>query len=252
MHQQSSRGLWLHGFLGNGDDGKDLFAPWALNTDCEILCPTLPGHGLPPQPAASLTDTLEQIAAHAQNCDWAAGYSMGARLLMMAAARHPDAFSTLILESAALGYSNPTTRETRRTLDQERAEHLRRDGLPAFTTWWYSLPLWKGSSPPPARQGDPEALANALNAFSTGRQPNMRMWLRTTSCRILWLAGEHDSAYVEQANHVTLFAPNVLVNIIPNAGHNVHHDQPDPWRNVVHTFLNTSLSNAISNAISQE
>ena len=246
MNLQNSRGLWLHGFLGNGDDGKDLFAPWTRDSDCEILCPTLPGHGLPPKPAASLTATLEHIATLAQNSDWAAGYSMGARLLMMAAARHPEAFSTLILESASLGYSDPAVREARRTLDQERAERLLREGLPAFTSWWYSIPLWKGSSPPPARQGDPAALANALTSFSSGRQPDMRMWLRTTSCRILWLAGEHDSAYVEQADEVKRLAQNVLVNIIPGAGHNIHHDQPEPWRNAVHTFLNTSISNPIS------
>ncbi len=240
MTFSKSRGLWLHGFLGSGREGEGLFSPWCRETGPEILCPTLPGHGLPPEPAASLTVTLDRIASLAAGRDWAAGYSMGARLLMMAAARHPEAFSTLILESAALGFADPDTRKARRELDAERAGRLRNEGLNAFTDWWYTLPLWQGSTPPPERQGDPEALANALTSFSTGNQPDMRTWLRSTSCRILWLAGERDRAYVDQAKEVERTAPRVYVHLIPDAGHNAHHDQPGRWRDAVHTFLNSS------------
>lgn len=235
-------GLWLHGFLGSGDDGIPLFAPWNHPAPSDILCPTLPGHGSPPQPPATLSATLDRIAALARTRPWAAGYSMGARLLMMAAARHPDAFHTLILESAALGYPDPSTRRARLATDEERAARLRRDRLPAFTQWWYTLPLWNGSSPPPPRSGDPEALADALTAFSTGRQPDMRTWLRSTTCRILWLAGSHDTAYAQQAEEVRRLAPRVHVTILPGAGHNVHHDQPAAWRAAVLDFLTQTPS----------
>jgi 2-succinyl-6-hydroxy-2,4-cyclohexadiene-1-carboxylate synthase len=241
MNLSDTRGLWLHGFLGEGDEGRGLFPPEDGIVPADILCPTLPGHGAPPEPIRSLSETLDHIARLASGRDWAAGYSMGGRLLMMAAARHPDAFSTLILESASLGYADPDTRAARRALDQERADRLRSVGLPAFTDWWYTLPLWKGSSPPPERSGDPEALAGALTAFSSGHQPDMRTWLRTTPCRILWLAGERDHTYVDQAKEVERIAPRVYVARIPDAGHNVHHDQPDRWREAVIPFLNTSL-----------
>lgn len=241
MNTSLSRGLWLHGFLGNGDEGRALFAPWPQNTPEEIRCPTLPGHGQPPESPRSLTETLDEIARLAADRDWAAGYSMGGRLLMMAAARHPDAFSTLILESASLGFADPDSRRARRELDQERADRLRTRGLEAFTQWWYTLPLWKGSSPPPVRQGDPDALAGALTTFSSGCQPDMRTWLRSTSCRILWLTGKRDRTYVEQSKEVERIAPRVYVQTIPDAGHNIHLDQPDRWRETVLTFLNTSI-----------
>lgn len=237
---ENSRGIWLHGFLGDGREGAPLFAPLKENQPLDVLCPSLPGHGLPPEPDQSLAGTLDRIAEWARDRQWAAGYSMGGRLLMMAAARHPGAFSTLILESAALGYPDPEVRRARRELDRERADRLRTLGLPAFTDWWYSLPLWQGSTPPPARQGDPESLARSLTTFSSGNQPDMRNWLRSTSCRILWLAGERDTGYVEQANEVSRIAPRVCVRILPGAGHNIHHDRPDLWRDAVQSFLNPS------------
>jgi 2-succinyl-6-hydroxy-2,4-cyclohexadiene-1-carboxylate synthase len=243
MTRTNSRGLWLHGFLGDGREGNRLCSKGSLDALREdIFCPTLPGHGLPPEACLSLSDTLDRIAEWAHGREWAAGYSMGGRLLMMAAARHPDAFSTLILESASLGYSDPEARKARREVDRDRADRLRAMGLPDFTEWWYALPIWKGSSPPPIRQGDPESLARALTTFSSGHQPDMRNWLRSTSCRILWLAGERDRGYVEQATEVSRIAPRVSVRIIPEAGHNIHHDQPDLWRDAVQSFLTQSFS----------
>lgn len=239
MHIPPSRGLWLHGFMGHGAEGDALFADWKPH-GVDVLCPTLPGHGFPAQPARSLTATLDWIAALAAERDWAAGYSMGGRLLMMAAARHPEAFSTLILESASPGYAHPAERKTRRGVDQQRAERLRQEGLEAFTAWWYTLPLWKNASPPPPRPGDPDALAHALTTFSSGNQPDMRTWLRSTPCRILWLAGAEDSAYAERAKEIEQIAPRVYVQIIPDAAHNVHRDQTKPWRASLQHFLNPS------------
>ncbi|MCC5843128.1 MAG: alpha/beta fold hydrolase [Verrucomicrobia bacterium] len=241
MKVSETRGIWLHGFLGEGSDGSKLFATDSRTGRQDILRPTLPGHGSPAEPICSLSQTLDHIARLASGRDWAAGYSMGGRLLMMAAARHPDAFSTLILESASLGYADPAARAARLALDQERADRLRSIGLPAFTDWWYTLPLWDGSSPPPERHGDPEALAAALTTFSSGRQPDMRTWLRTTSCRVLWLAGERDRAYAKQSKEVERIAPRVYVVRIPDAGHNIHRDQPDRWHEAVRNFLISSL-----------
>ena len=224
--------LWLHGFLGDGSDGTALLAP--LADRFEICAPDLPGHGnTPPAPRS---ETLRHIAGLAAGCALAAGYSMGGRLLMMAAARHPESTPPLLLESAHLGYADPAERAARRALDADRAATLRRIGLAAFLKEWYRLPLWATLPAPPERRGDPETLAAALETFSTGNQPDLRPWLRHCPRPVLWLAGGEDPAYKEQALWVAARVPRATVRILPGCGHNLHLEQPALWRECLLEF----------------
>lgn len=225
--------LWLHGFLGDGCDGTALLAPWADHF--EICCPDLPGHGQ--SPLLSLSDTLHQIAGLAASSTLAIGYSMGGRLLMMSAARHPGNFQKLVIESAHTGLANPADRAARRAVDAERAARLRRQGLTAFVEDWYAQPLWATLSAPPARRGDPETLAAALETFSTGNQPDLRPWLARCNSPILWLAGAADPAYKEQAHWVDTHISRARVVVVPGCGHNIHLEAPDLWRKHVMDFL---------------
>lgn len=229
------QGLWLHGFLGSGSEGHRLFADWPEPR--QWLCPDLPGHGERPQTHLDLGDTLEAIADLAAGCDCAAGYSLGGRLLMMAAARYPSAFSRLIVESASLGSADPEARARRRQLDAGRADDLRHRGLQAFCVDWYALPMWAGLSSPPVRTGHAEHLADALQAFSQGNQPDLLPWLSIAPQRILWLAGAEDTAYVLQAETVRRRAHRVQISLVQGAGHNVHDARPEAWRQQLLLFL---------------
>jgi len=234
------RGLWLHGFLGGGEEGARVFSGWGDDT-CWI-CPDLPGHGRAPVRDFDLSSTLAAIAELAADCDWAAGYSMGGRLLLMAAARHPDAFRALIVESASPGLATAEEREARRALDGERADRLEREGLAAFSAWWYAQPMWRSLPSPPPRFGEAEALAAALRCFSPGHQPDLSRWLLQAPCPILWLAGAEDSAYRETAEDLHRRAARVRVETVPRAGHNIHLEQPDGWRRALRSFCFTTYA----------
>ncbi|MCC5848249.1 MAG: alpha/beta fold hydrolase [Verrucomicrobia bacterium] len=227
------KGLWLHGFLGDGAEGENFLDP--LLNDYEILCPDLPGHGK--TDPMSLSDTLSGIAKLAAGCDFSAGYSMGGRLLMMSASRHPNDFRHLILESAFLGHADAEERSERRQVDAQRAEKLRKEGLEAFCTWWYAQPMWQSLPAPPLRHGNAAHLATALETFSAGTQPDLRPWLMRCTSRILWLAGERDSRYVEQARWVKQHIGGAQVRLIPGCGHNIHLEDPEAWQSAVQEFL---------------
>lgn len=227
------RGLWLHGWLGSGKDGEALQK--RRGTDTTLLCPDLPGHGQSPIAGVTLFETLDLLSELAGDCEWAGGYSMGGRLLMMAAARNPDAFQTLVIESASLGLSDATEREIRRDLDHQRAEELKTQGLEGFCDSWYQMDMWGGFQDFPKREGRETDLADALEKFSVGWQPDLRTWIKTTTCRILWLAGARDPKYAEQAAWVQKQTRHQVE--ILNTGHNVHMQEPEEWRDVVTPFL---------------
>ncbi len=230
---EKPRGLWLHGFLGDGAEGESFLGP--LLDEYEIVCPDLPGHGkTDPMP---LSETLAGIAELAEGRDFAAGYSMGGRLLMMAASRHPHAFRHLILESASPGYASEAERAERRRMDAQRAERLRNEGVEAFCKWWYAQPMWRTLPAPPLRHGNAAHLAGALETFSTGQQPDLRPWLMRCTSRILWLAGERDTRYVEEARWVARHVGAARVRLVPGCGHNIHAEAPERWQGAVQQFL---------------
>jgi 2-succinyl-6-hydroxy-2,4-cyclohexadiene-1-carboxylate synthase len=227
------RGLWVHGFMGEGQQGAALQR--ALGPEFRLRCPDLPGHGSTLLAGWTLGDTLDTLAELAADCTWAGGYSMGGRLLMMAAAKHPDAFSTLIIESASLGFAEPAERARRREVDRQRSEKLISQGLAAFREEWFHLELGGGWTPWAPGRGDEQELAGALTLYSTGNQPDMRMWLSSTTCRVLWLAGCRDLVYVQQAQWVerhTRHSPVIL-----DAGHNLHGQDPEAWADALRHFL---------------
>jgi 2-succinyl-6-hydroxy-2,4-cyclohexadiene-1-carboxylate synthase len=234
-------GLWVHGFMGTGQQGAELQT--GLGPEFRLRCPDLPGHGNTPVADRTLGGTLNHLAELAADCTWAGGYSMGGRLLMMAAAKHPGAFRHLVIESASLGYPSPNERARRREVDRLRGEKLISMGLSAFREEWYRMEMWGGWTPSSPAGGDEHELAAALTLFSTGNQPDMRLWLSTTTCRVLWLAGSRDPVYVEQSRWLerhTRHSPVLL-----DAGHNLHQQQLRSWANALRQFLSTSFQTQI-------
>ncbi|HMR64804.1 MAG TPA: alpha/beta fold hydrolase, partial [Anaerolineae bacterium] len=108
--------ICLHGFMGNGADWLPLVKPWADRFYC--LLPDLPGHGrhLSRSLAEPLTfDRLaDELAKFGESLNLAQvgllGYSLGGRLALYTALKHPAKFASLILESANPGLTDESER----------------------------------------------------------------------------------------------------------------------------------------------
>lgn len=237
--------LFLHGFLGRATDWDALRRDLAADYRCLTL--DLPGHGASPWPPAPARLTLARVAdavAAALRAQGAApvtvvGYSLGGRLALALAARHPRCVSRLVLVSSSPGVEERTVRAARRTQDAAWAARFAQEPLAAVLRAWYAQPLFASLGRAPARRAallatrahnSPTALAAAITAFSPGREP--ARWtalsrLVAAGLPVLALAGEHDARYVVLAQAMAARAPGLRVDIVPGAGHTIPREQPD-------------------------
>ena len=240
---------FLHGFMGSSAD----WAPIGRGLQGEFRCATidLPGHGQsldPPEEAYSIEGATEAVvevldAEGIDSCTLV-GYSMGGRVALSLALRHPDRVHRLVLESASPGLRTEPERADRRTVDAERAARIE-ENLEAFLADWYRLPLF-GSL---ARHdlvddmvqtrstNDPQELARALRGLSPGRQTPFWDRLDEIDCPTLVLAGALDDRYTAITEEVAARIETVRRVVIPQAGHNIHAERPAAFRDVLRPFL---------------
>lgn len=240
--------VFLHGFLGCGADWAEIMA--ALAADFFCVAPDLPGHGQPigdgdigwTDSAESLLHTLD--ALHLTPAALV-GYSLGGRLALYLALRHPERFTGLLLESASPGLRSPAEQAARRASDERLALELEQGDFDAFLERWYRQPLFAGLAQHPRfaraqqlrRSNDPRALARALRGLSAGAQPTL--WREWPDCRLpVWLvAGEADEKYVEISAEMSRLNPAAHRHILPGCSHNTHLQAPDAFLAVLRPFL---------------
>ena len=127
--------LLLHGFLGTPSTW-DRVVPGTG-------APLLPGHGPDPDMSpASFEAAVDAIAASLlPGPVIVAGYSMGARLALGLAVRHPGLVRAAVLASVNPGLGGDE-RAARIAWDDAQAATLIEHGLPAFVDGWERLPLF--------------------------------------------------------------------------------------------------------------
>lgn len=248
--------LFLHGFLGNRHDWEQIVE--VLKPHALCIRVDLPGHGLSTNVAATTFDdvadaVVEVLDAESIDAAILVGYSMGGRIALYTALRHPSRFEGLVLESATAGIANAAERDVRLQRDKGLAIELEEMEFTAFLRWWYSQPLFASLSKRPDLLGamlvrreaqEPKALASALHAFCQGVQPSLWDRLKEIDFPVLLIAGEEDRKYMLVAKSMygrllehdredetarVLRAANGrthAVHIVPACGHNVHLEDP--------------------------
>jgi len=241
----------LHGFTGTAAAWDDL-AP-VLASGRRLVALDLPGHGrsdAPPAGAdlAAVADAVVATVASAgvERADWL-GYSLGGRVALHVALRHPARVDRLVLESASPGLADPAARAARAAADDALADALERDGLAAFVERWLAQPLFATQArlSPAVRARErarrlaqaPTALAAALRATTVGRQGPLLGALATLRRPVLLVAGAEDAPYRAHAAAMAARLPDARVAIVPDAGHATHLENPAAFRAAVEAFL---------------
>jgi 2-succinyl-6-hydroxy-2,4-cyclohexadiene-1-carboxylate synthase len=214
----------------------------------------LPGHGAQQDPIGQETFDLETVFARIGRARVGSlergpliGYSMGGRVGLHYAVRHPDRVSHLILESSSPGLATEAEREMRRLGETELAQRIVAEGVESFVEEWEALPLFASQRrlTEQAREGqrrrrisnDALRMAGALRGLGTGTLPSLWPALAGLDLPILLVVGEEDAKFVAIANRMDALLPSAHLVVVPDCGHAVHLEAPDVWAACVTDFL---------------
>lgn len=244
--------LYLHGFLGCGDDWSELVN--RLGRGFSHLTVDLPGHRMPayslplehysmPGCAELIVSLLDHIRI--ERCHLV-GYSMGGRLALYLLTHYADRFLSAVIESATAGLRTEAERYARLHQEQTWITRLREHPLDEFLNGWYAQPLFYTIDRTSARfeqmmwrrrQHNPEVLALSLQNMGTGAMSSLWELLPDIQAGILFVVGEKDAKYCALAHKMANLCPCAKIAIIANAGHNTHFERPDEYCSVVTQFL---------------
>ena len=242
--------LPLHGFTGSTRTWDAHQWPGFTTIAVDLL-----GHGAsdcPPDPARyrmeRCVEDINRILDHlAIERTAVLGYSMGGRIALRLALAAPDRISALILESASPGIDDQAEREERVHSDGELANAIERDGVAAFVAKWEALPLFASQARLPASvraelrslrlANNAVGLANSLRGMGAGEQEPAFQRLGELRIPVLLLAGARDEKYCSLAQRMATALPCAQLEIVPEAGHAIHLEQPSTFQTAVHHFL---------------
>lgn len=243
----------LHGFTGSARSMAGVAA--ALECDHEMIVPDLPGHGRSVGGATAggyafdaCIDALAAMlhAAGHSSAHWL-GYSMGARLALACAVRHPGVVESLVLLAGRAGIEDAAERAARRAADDALCTRLETQGIEAFVDEWLAQPLFAtlqrrgpGFMAGERRErlaNDPRELAASLRALGPAAQPSLFAQLPRVRVPVLLVAGALDVRFVAAAYDLARRLARAEVCEIADAGHAAHLEQPAAFVAAVREFL---------------
>jgi 2-succinyl-6-hydroxy-2,4-cyclohexadiene-1-carboxylate synthase len=217
----------LHGFTGNAQSFAHLGLVGART-------PIIPGHGKAP-PAVSWEATLDRIEANLLGKVVLGGYSMGARIALGLALRHPDRIEKLVLASGTAGIEDAQERAKRVDEDERLAHSIELDGVPAFVKKWEqhkalaSLKPFAAQLRPERLAHSADGLASALRKLGTGAQPSYWDELANLDVPVLLLAGRGDPKFLALARRMHKAFPRSELRELSNCGHAPHLERPEAF-----------------------
>jgi len=228
--------VYLHGFLGS----PELWQSVAARLGEPYAAEYLPGHGPLPWtlPGGDFDAVVDAMAAALpfERCHLT-GYSMGARLALALAIRHPKRVASLFLVGIDPGIRGAAERAARQAWEDQLAAKLETLSLSSFVDEWESLPVFdsqRGLSPELlARQRAarlrhvPAALAWALRTLGTGRMPDLWPQLASLTVPTRVYTGELDNKFTALGMEMARVAPHIQHVTVPGAGHNLALEAPD-------------------------
>ncbi|MEA2242086.1 MAG: 2-succinyl-6-hydroxy-2,4-cyclohexadiene-carboxylate synthase [Solirubrobacteraceae bacterium] len=223
----------LHGFTQTGRSWAPVIAELRGRYRC--FAPDLPGHGdAQGRRPATFDAVAAYLAALKLERFTLCGYSMGGRLALDFALRHPARVERLVLIGATPGIADAAERAERRRADLALADRIEAIGLEAFVDEWGAQPLFAGQPRGVAAlaredrlRSTASGLAAALRGMGTGAMTPLGDRLGELAMPVTWVVGEHDAKFR------ALAPPDAVV--IPGAGHAAHLEAPEAVAGVLNS-----------------
>lgn len=247
--EAGSRVVFCHGLFGQGRNWTQ-FAR-ALAPEHRVLLVDMPNHGRSPW-----TDSMDYVAMADQVAELLdpddpvalVGHSMGAKAAMLVALRHPELVERLmVVDMAPVAYANGNgfrgyidamlamdlgPDATRQDADEALRAAVPDDGVRGFLL--QNLRRDQGSW---SWQPNLELLRDELGTIG-GWPAEAVAELPPYAGPVLWVGGA-ESLYIrdEYAPAMEALFPRVRKVMIKGAGHWVHSEQPEVFREVLRRFL---------------
>jgi 2-succinyl-6-hydroxy-2,4-cyclohexadiene-1-carboxylate synthase len=243
----------LHGFTGSLQTWTAIMPRLAQEFD--TIAVDLLGHGATDAPSdaaryrakwvvADLVAMLDHLGI--RSAAWL-GYSMGGRAALHVAIEHPGRVSALVLEGVSPGIADPIERAERLRSDEALADVIESEGVAAFVDRWERLPLFTSQArlPDEVREAlrrqrlanTAVGLANSLRGFGQGAQRPLHDRLGDVRAPTLLIVGSDDDKFQRLAQEMTMRMPKARVEVVPEAGHAAHLEQPARFVEIVSGFL---------------
>ncbi len=246
--------LLLHGFMGSSadwaDDNVSMFSE-----ERRMVAVDLPGHGGTVVTGPDKSYRMEHCAAglielmdtlKMDRCDLV-GYSMGGRLALFMSLEYPDRFRRVVLESASPGLKTAGERRARIAHDEKLARRLETQPLKDSLAEWFDQPLFASMRSSGARfdaltrrrlQNEVSGLCLSLRMMGAGVQPSLWSRLNRLSRPLLLIVGEKDAKFQTIGRDMVARGKGVTMDVVEDAGHNVHFERPEAYAESVERFLN--------------
>ena len=232
--------MWLHGFTQTRDSAHRFRT--ILAEAHEVWTLDLPGHGEAAAVAATLAESADLVAAVLPEGEAdVGGYSMGARVALHVALRHPDRVARLVLLGASRGLADDAERAARLAGDEALAERALDLGAEAFLDEWLARPMFARLPDDPAeraaRSRDAPGLASSLRLCGVGVQEWLGDAIAAIDAPTLALAGELDAKFTLEAGAIAAAVSHGRAALVAGAGHAAHLEEPDAAAALVAGFL---------------
>lgn len=243
--EAGQRVAFLHGLFGQGKNFTSIAK--ALVPEAQSLLVDLPNHG-----RSAWTDEVDYIemadAVAAELAEWGpthlVGHSMGGKVSMVLALRHPDLVERLVVVDIAPSVSDGAGEfehllgslaavdlsQVQRRAD---AEAQLRDLIPNTTVRGFLLQNLRSTDDGYAWQANLNLLRRSLATI--GGFPELS---ESFEHPVLWVAGDR-SDYVQDRDRPEMerLFPNMRLVTIKGAGHWVHSEQPAAFTSALRVFL---------------